>query len=838
MTIAMMRNRLRQFRRDTEAVVAIQVVIFAVLLFTASGMVIDFGRAYSAHSQMQGYVDKAALAAAEELDGGVDSMLRAEAAARAVAATSDYTEQGTFTLSDVVFLNAIPRKGDGSIDLDAALSPNARVLEGAMAEYVLILASPSSVRLTLLSLNVGDNGEADGPTAIPLRAYAVAKLEESICGGLSTLVMCNPFEGQAETFAEKMADKQGAQFLLTVDLDDLNEPRLTADDSRIRLGLLKNPHDYVGADPNEFCTGEGLALFQQAGWGGPTSGNVGNDKDTGSAGEDPNGSGDWGSGSRGRSDADGTVIEYITSDWTFPTTDSEYERLRDMCLLAMIDPGLQCISDQVMVKAALPGTITTGVNTIFDLWDAPLDRVLHTPGDANSAFAADYVAVHGLLNRQQFKDYIETVQLVDEDIILQDIALLIEDIAFFQQQADDATDEASRNIYLEWVAALQEELEFTRGHIQYMRGVLEAYPDNIANPASRVNHYMMGAGSGWGPMYRGFCLVDPENCDFAPYIDAPGGGADPTDESLVLYNDPIAWANGRMNLTSLGASASGLSSGWRLSNPSKSQVSVKTYFSDAPETVWTWTIPARSRLNIQVPGQGTMIAEFVGQNVSKTKATCPFTQCNYTGIASPVFQLDAPTTLASFLEYFASYYTPYKSANRMDLTSGTSEIEMAVSAAPTMYEGYRTVERVFSDLWDPSASNDLRRDTAYIGTEPEHYQFSAAPDTIQTTERRRQTVTLVNCGSAQDMVSLTGFDDPAMAHTYLADVVDVVDIFLTESVVVDDCIEGSHGADPEGINPCWNEDISRAHIYAEFIGSAGQADLPDTKTRSYAVLVN
>lgn len=809
MKISRLMDGLRRFVRETEAVVAIQVVIFAVLLFTASGMVIDFGRAYSAHSQMQGYVDKVALAAADELDGAAGALQRAAAAANAINATSDYTELGSFEISNIVYLSAVPRLNDGAVDLNAVIAQAGVINDPALAEYVVVVAAPSSVRLTLLSLNVGDNGEADGPTAIPLRAYAVAKLEQSICGGLSTLVMCNPFEGSGDTFAGKMEGKQGAQFLLTVDLDDTNEPRLTANDNRIRMGLLKTPHELAGADPTSVCTGEGLAMFQQAGWGGSDD-----------AVELPEGE------------------EYASSDWSFPTTEAEYEKLRDTCLLAMVDPGLQCIGDQVLIKAVMPGTITTGLNTIFDLWDAPLDRVLNTVGDANSAFAADYVAVHGLLNRTEFHDYINTVQLADAEYIDEDIEYLIEDIEFFQQQADDARDEASRNIFLEWVAALQQELEFTRGYVEYMYGVLEAYPDNLANPASRVNHYMMGAGTGWGPMYRGFCLNDPENCAFAPYIDAPGGGADPTDESLALHTDAFDWNNGTMNLTSLGASASGLSSGWRLSNPTSEPVRVKTYFHGARNTIWTWTVEPGSRMNIQVPGQGTMIAEFYGTQVKKTKSTCPFTQCNYLGISAPVYQLNAPTTLASFVEYFASYYTPYKSLNDMDLTTGATALEQAVISAPTMYEGYRTVERVYSDLWAPSASNDLRGDTNYIGTEPEHYQFSGSPDALQSSERRRQTVTLVNCSAMQDMVSLTGEDDPTMAHTYLANVVDVVDVFLTESVVVDECIDGSHGPDPEGINPCWNEDISRAHIYAEFISSAGQAPLPNTKTRGYAVLVN
>ena len=49
---------------DKSASMATQVVMFSVLLFSTSGVVLDFGRVYSEHSNMQSYTDQAALAAA------------------------------------------------------------------------------------------------------------------------------------------------------------------------------------------------------------------------------------------------------------------------------------------------------------------------------------------------------------------------------------------------------------------------------------------------------------------------------------------------------------------------------------------------------------------------------------------------------------------------------------------------------------------------------------------------------------------------------------------------------------------------------------------------------
>ena len=57
-----------------------QVVVFSVMLFGASGVVLDFGRVYSEHTLMQSFTDQAALAAAAELDFEPDSINRAVAA--------------------------------------------------------------------------------------------------------------------------------------------------------------------------------------------------------------------------------------------------------------------------------------------------------------------------------------------------------------------------------------------------------------------------------------------------------------------------------------------------------------------------------------------------------------------------------------------------------------------------------------------------------------------------------------------------------------------------------------------------------------------------------------
>src|SRR5262245_50083880 len=56
-------------------------LMMTVMLLGFGTLVVDIGRLYNLHSQMQADVDQAALAAAAELDGGADAISRATRAA-------------------------------------------------------------------------------------------------------------------------------------------------------------------------------------------------------------------------------------------------------------------------------------------------------------------------------------------------------------------------------------------------------------------------------------------------------------------------------------------------------------------------------------------------------------------------------------------------------------------------------------------------------------------------------------------------------------------------------------------------------------------------------------
>lgn len=170
-----------RFLRDNTASMATQVVIFSILLFGASGMVLDFGRVYSEHSRMQAFTDQAALSAAAELDLDIDSIDRAIAAVfgpggGAVIPKGALFSDGTsdqFRISHLFFLSDlsddVPDAGGSRPQYDLAgdiAGPNlvytAFANGGAaggdiaaastQARYVVAVAEERSVRNTLMRL--------------------------------------------------------------------------------------------------------------------------------------------------------------------------------------------------------------------------------------------------------------------------------------------------------------------------------------------------------------------------------------------------------------------------------------------------------------------------------------------------------------------------------------------------------------------------------------------------------------------------------------------------------------------------------------------------------------
>ncbi|MEL7275759.1 MAG: pilus assembly protein TadG-related protein [Pseudomonadota bacterium] len=701
-----MKNVFRRFGVDEDAVIAIQVIIFSVMLLTASGMVIDFGRAYSAHSQMQGFVDKAALAAASELDGNSGAIDRATAAANSVSLTSSYVDSGAFAIKEIVFLNNNP-EDDGTFDYSAIARDSLETTDDTDARYVLVIAAEASVRLSLLSMNIG--GETSDVSDVAFTTYAVARYDEAICGGLTNLVMCNPFEDTGESFSDKMTGLAGAQMMLTSDLDMSGAPQLSTDGGAIRLGLLANPADEIGGDFAGICSDSNLlATFGGTGFVETKTGGVG-------------------------------------SGWDMTTTDA-VEKLRDMCMLAMLESDIQCLSSEVIVKPATPEVIVTALNTAFDIWDEPMDRVL-VDSSLQSEFAPDYVAVHGGITREE-------LALISAD--------LDAEAAASGGDPYDALSDSDKVTADEYAAYA----EFYATRAETYEGLLGAtHPATVAAVTQRDNYQTL---------YDGLLATATVTLDPA------------------LVAKATNWAS-----------------------------AVAAY----PDTVEN----EASRVNHIYRAESSWGPLYRATCLNSLPATCSTSL--HSNIASPQ---------ANFSEYFASYYYPTMEALTMDLDNPATLLETTIASATTYYEGYQNVERQESILWVENASHGHGSGYEHVETAPAFYPFtSTSYSGIQIAEPRRKRIAVVNCTAMETHAEYVGFTDPSYTGTYVAQVEEVVDVYLTEAADVVECLPGTvTGADPWGINPCWNHEISDAKIYAEFIAMASDGGISDMTTRSYAVLVH
>lgn len=333
-----------RFLRDRTASMTTQVVIFSVLLFGAAGLVLDFGRVYSEHSRMQAHTDQAALAAAAELDGRTDAIKRATRAVfgadggalSATGARFSDGESGRFRISHLLFLSALSGQGarpqyDLSADIggpnllytafaDGGGAGDDIAAASARAKYVVAVIEERSVRNTLLGLINTAGGDIIGERNV-LRTIAAARRRNISCGGLSNLVICNPWEDDpGASFASVAEDPgmAGVQFR--------HSARIGAGAGSLREGLFRH--------------------MTPGGWS-----------------------------------AIRNVCENppVTLGW--PDSGPEAETARIICYLAAAREATTatdrfCVGDRLAYVPVTPEEITTALSTAFDMWDWPISAVL------------------------------------------------------------------------------------------------------------------------------------------------------------------------------------------------------------------------------------------------------------------------------------------------------------------------------------------------------------------------------------------------------------------------------------------------------------------------------
>ncbi len=335
---------------------ATQVVMFSVLLFGTSGIVLDFGRVYSEHSNMQSFTDQAALAAAAELDREPDSINRAvdavfgglDAEGNDLGAPMTKTAvfssgaDNQFNISHLVFLSDLPNDGGAQTSMagiqsdivyvafaDGGTTGNAATA-ATEARYVIAVAEERSVSNTLISL-INSGAETAAASSNIVRTVAAARREIGFCGEFSNLVMCSPRSAMqgANPAADNESDlgafmnyHRGARFAHIT--DNLNGTE------QHRLYRRRNP-SMVQNDEGGLVSNDGVASICNT----------------------------LGTLPGGASAIGGQVAKY-----------------QAICHLAAATPRDHCIGDTLEIVAAEPEVITTALNVAFNMWDEPINEVI------------------------------------------------------------------------------------------------------------------------------------------------------------------------------------------------------------------------------------------------------------------------------------------------------------------------------------------------------------------------------------------------------------------------------------------------------------------------------
>lgn len=371
----------RLMAKSERGSITIQVVIMSLLLFGALGLVIDSGRIYATHSQMQAYADQVALAAANELDGQPDSIERATKAAFGLNSgdngllRSKTSGGADIWVSKLVFWSDLRENFGRQDDLSASrASTGFTYVEQDDGSYTRTSDSDGSLEIFATSgvdstaseetqmsakyvsvgiaqhtqLNLGDafNGirnalKPDGEkteAGTRISANATAGLERTSCDRLSTLVFCNPWEES------------------NIEITDLS------DDDLVGRSLMFFAPNFDGS-PQRGPVSNGRGHGSHFRWSEP------NQLYTLS---DPI-----------RDDVGVCSLEYLDPYFTLAGEDAssesslDYMEVRDRCLLARAQVEQICYDDNTIgIRPAHGPTVLSAINVAFDIYNEPMDRVI------------------------------------------------------------------------------------------------------------------------------------------------------------------------------------------------------------------------------------------------------------------------------------------------------------------------------------------------------------------------------------------------------------------------------------------------------------------------------
>jgi Flp pilus assembly protein TadG len=175
-----------EFWRDQGAAIAPLYALALPGLIVSAGVGWDYSRMMAMDSELQNAADQAALAAATQLDGGVDAMTRAEAAARDYLATAD---------SDWVNVTVMSNDGDGREITDLSFEFY-ESYDSATDTFGDVAESDEDAEVVMVTVNGREaffalTAVVDAFSSGEIEATAVAGVETATCN-VPPLMFCIP----------------------------------------------------------------------------------------------------------------------------------------------------------------------------------------------------------------------------------------------------------------------------------------------------------------------------------------------------------------------------------------------------------------------------------------------------------------------------------------------------------------------------------------------------------------------------------------------------------------------------------------------------------------------
>ncbi|MGF1444845.1 MAG: pilus assembly protein TadG-related protein [Pikeienuella sp.] len=203
---------IRGFCEETRGGVTLYFLVMMILLLGLLGLVIDSSRTFVAHSNAQNYIDIVAVAAANELDGRPDAIIRANKVINSSMLTKSTTigmaEDDEFKIGQVYFLTDAPNSPDGTLRPEHFQSKI--TTDPAAATHVLLATESRSVPFGLLHLVFKSE---NGGGKFDFRTWAAATLVRRSTPPLLAAVIPaadDPFQWPAGTALRLEKNRDGS----------------------------------------------------------------------------------------------------------------------------------------------------------------------------------------------------------------------------------------------------------------------------------------------------------------------------------------------------------------------------------------------------------------------------------------------------------------------------------------------------------------------------------------------------------------------------------------------------------------------------------------------------